>query len=205
MSTREELLAAIRHREANPLTREQVLKRVEEWLSRELTPQDWKSNAQLRVQSTSWKWLGDHAAVFVRTDKGAQVPLVEAAETNPAAWDDACRRAAASVEVGEPVPLYLREFIGAVLRGAVQRPTGGARKSFWKDYQICLAVAALEERAGINPTKSEATGKDVFTGCGFVSERLGMSVHTVASIWGRRERFSLNTELLFSVMTMDRF
>lgn len=205
MTTREELLADIRYREANPLTPEQVEVLVSEWLSKEPIPQDWRGAEPLHAQCIIWRYLNGHAVAFVPTLDGEKI-LVEVAETDPAAWDEACRQAAEYVETGEPVPFYLREFIGTVLRGA-QRPKGGARKHFWKDFQICLAVEALVERAGYNATINPADDeRQDETACGFVALQLGMPYNTVASIWSRRRKFRLNLERLFSsVMTRDRF
>lgn len=114
--------------------------------------------------------------------------ILEAAKTNPIAYDEAVSM------VADFDPLYLKDFAAQVHQGNWPRPktTGGRGHGKWcnhrRDYAACIAITVFK-CLGIKPSRNEepkGTKGVPVSGCDLVASRLGLTHKAVKTIWGRR-------------------
>lgn len=96
------------------------------------------------IGSAGWRPVGD--CTFQPSGEHAE-HLVEAAKSDPAAWDAAIALAARALEQGEVVPSALAAFSADVLRGSRCKPGGNSGKftNLSRDLPLCKAVSMLLE------------------------------------------------------------
>ncbi len=112
---------------------------------------------------------------------------VEMAESDPAAWS-ACISVCASLnQFGLPLPAPLAEFSGKVLRGSINKPADGGKRSKYyllaRDIVVCQAISMLKD-SGI-PVKSESKKSRTTDACKILAPILNLSAGAVWQIWMR--------------------
>ena len=135
----------------------------------------------------------DGLGIRIIRDAGRLSRLLEAAETEPIAYD-ACSELVMHASYHEiPLPEDLAWFAHEVMCGKKTRPRKRGQepsKNVWRNTRIIFAVHhALREDPSLHATRNEATNAE--SACDIVAECLqeigfNLKYKTVADIWRRR-------------------
>lgn len=183
------------------LDRPAVIERVEQWLSIEL---DFRRSESLPALGAQWSRETGSRLIIPRTEainpecvpllgtgpKAAEpLDLLEAAATDPAAWDVAVSFAVKFIEEGRPVPPQLIGFVIQALQGK-KRPRKRGRKQLPYEfrYAVCLALLALK-KVGVHPTRNDGTDpKTTRSGCDRIASLVNKNASTIADVWKKRKQ-----------------
>lgn len=116
--------------------------------------------------------------------------LVEIAKVDPAAWDAACMLSTGLLENDEPLPVPLREFTTAMLRGA-DRPAKKGRPKYAnlaRDLYIAACIPILLN-AGFSLSRNQATRDSRDYECpsasSIIAPMCGVDEGSVIKVWSK--------------------